>query len=178
MKYIALLRGINVGGNNKVDMKLLKTTFEGIGMLNVSTYINTGNILFEDNTHKATTIADLLEKAIEKDFNLNIKVLIRTQDQINDIYKHIPVAWENDKTMRSNVLFLWEDIDTPNTLKTLDINKSVDEAMYVSGAILWSVLHKDYSNSGYENLAKNKLYKKMTIRNINTFRKIHEIINK
>jgi hypothetical protein len=70
MIYVALLRGINVGGKNKVDMKKLKKCFEDIGMRKVTTYINSGNVIFEDTDHTKDEIATMLEKAILKDFSL------------------------------------------------------------------------------------------------------------
>ncbi|MFT3751872.1 MAG: DUF1697 domain-containing protein [Paludibacter sp.] len=68
MIYVALLRGINVGGNNKVEMKKLKSTFELLGFTNVVTYINSGNIVFEDISKEQVVIVNEIEKAIKKDF--------------------------------------------------------------------------------------------------------------
>lgn len=64
MIYVALLRGINIGGRNKINMKELKRSFERIGMLNVVTYINSGNIIFEDPVHSEAEIVQLLEDVI------------------------------------------------------------------------------------------------------------------
>ena len=66
MIYVALLRGINVGGKNKMDMKLLKQTFEQAGMNDVVTYINTGNIIFSYKDHSKTELSTILEEAIHK----------------------------------------------------------------------------------------------------------------
>jgi len=85
MIYVALLRGINVGGNNKVDMKKLKATFEEIGFRNVVTYINSGNIIFEEIPERQGTIASEAETAIKRDFHLDVKVLVRNYDNIEDI---------------------------------------------------------------------------------------------
>lgn len=68
MIYVALLRGINVGGKNKIDMKLLKETFILAGMESVITYINSGNVIFTDMKHTKSEIAEFLEEAIFKDF--------------------------------------------------------------------------------------------------------------
>lgn len=65
MIYVALLRGINVGGNNKVEMKKLKATFERLGFTNVVTYINSGNIIFEESTKAQNTIVAEIERAIK-----------------------------------------------------------------------------------------------------------------
>lgn len=65
MKYVALLRGVNVGGNRKLDMKELKATFERAGMIEVRTYINSGNIIFRDDSRESPRLTSLLESAIE-----------------------------------------------------------------------------------------------------------------
>lgn len=77
MIYVALLRGINVGGKNKIEMRKLKATFEKAGMSEVTTYINSGNVIFSDSRRKPPRIVSVLEKAIAADFGLQIKVLIR-----------------------------------------------------------------------------------------------------
>ena len=99
MIYVALLRGINVGGNNKIGMKQLKETFEQAGMYNVVTYINSGNIIFaDDQTRKDAhaEISAILEQAIAADFDLQIKVLVRDMDEITSVIQALPSSWTND----------------------------------------------------------------------------------
>jgi uncharacterized protein (DUF1697 family) len=60
MKYIALLRGINVGGNHKVEMKNLKALFESLGFSDVSTYINSGNVIFESNEERSVVLEKII----------------------------------------------------------------------------------------------------------------------
>ncbi|XQS35199.1 DUF1697 domain-containing protein [Brevibacillus sp. TJ4] len=101
MVYTALLRGINVGGNNKVDMKLLKTSFEQVGMENVVTYINSGNIVFTTANHSKHEIAPILEQAILDTFGLQIKVLIRSLEDMKNVMSALPESWKNDGDMKS-----------------------------------------------------------------------------
>ena len=176
MIYVALLRGINVGGKNKVDMKKLKETFEKVGMRDVVTYINSGNVIFQDAEHSKEKIAGLLETAIQEDFSLDIKVLIRSLNEYQEIMKVVPDHWKNDKEMKSDVLFLWEEIDQETVLEDLTIKPEIDQVLYVPGALLWSVDKKNLTKSGMMKLAGAKLYKKMTVRNINTTRKIYEMM--
>lgn len=178
MIYVALLRGINVGGNNKIDMKLLKETFVRIGMESVITYINSGNVVFIDMRHTKEEITALLEEAIFRDFQLNIKVLIRSIDDFEHMIKMLPESWKNDKSMRSDVLFLWEEIDRDTLIDELKIKPEIDTVMYVPGAILWTLDKRNVTKSGLHKLIGNDLYKKMTVRNVNTTRKIYEIMKK
>src|SRR5690606_33585846 len=111
MVYIALLRGINVGGNNKIDMKLLKKAFEQVGMNNVVTYINSGNIIFTSDIQSKTEIAHILETEIMESFGLQIKVLILSLDDMERVMLSLPESWTNDDKMKSDVLFLWDHIN-------------------------------------------------------------------
>jgi uncharacterized protein (DUF1697 family) len=175
MIYVALLRGINVGGNNKVDMKQLKTTFELLGFANVVTYINSGNIVFEDLSKEQSVIVSEIEKAIKQDFQLEIKVLLRNSENIETICSELPATWLKNEMMRTDVLFLWEKFDRPEVIELLQINP-VDNVKYLPGAILWNVEGKNYSKSGMIKLMGTELYKNITIRNVNTVRKLHQII--
>lgn len=176
MVYVALLRGINVGGKNKVDMKMLKQTFETTGMTDVITYINTGNIIFSHHNLSKEELVRVLEEAIYKDFELNIKVVIRSIDEIRQIMDAVPDTWQNDKYMKSDVLFLWEDIDDKSVLENLVIKPDIDTVKYVPGAVLWSVDKQHVTKSGMTRIVGTKLYKQMTVRNVNTARKIYELM--
>ncbi len=94
-KYVALLRGINVGGNKKVEMTKLKKAFESMGYTDVSTYINSGNVLFTS----AKENFDLIEPALAKVFKFSIPVIVRSAANIKSVAKKIPKAgWENDQS--------------------------------------------------------------------------------
>lgn len=176
MVYIALLRGINVGGKNKIDMKLLKQTFERVGMESVVTYINTGNIIFTRDGLSKTKIAHILEGAIYEDFGLQIKVVVRSIEDVRKIIDAIPDTWKNDKEMKSDVMFLWDEIDDESVLEKLIIKPEIDTVKYVPGAILWSIGRENATKSGMSKIIGSKIYKQVTIRNVNTTRKIYELM--
>lgn len=176
MIYVALLRGINVGGKNKVDMKLLKESFVRIGMQTVVTYINSGNVIFKDDLHTKSQIEDLIENVILEDFALVIKVLICKKDVFDQLIKILPISWKNDDKMKCDVLFLWEIIDSDTLLSELQIRPEIDMVIYTPGVILWAVDRENVTKSGLMKLAGTKLYKHITARNVNTTRKIYEIM--
>ena len=176
--YVALLRGINVGGNNKVDMKQLKQLFEKHELSQVSTYINSGNIIFsspEKNREKLTTF---IEGIIQKKFGFPVKTLLRTKAEIKKIADSLPAAWMNDETQRTEILFLWKNFDKKSSLKLLTINPEVDHVQYISGAIAWNFERKHYKKSGLHKFIGTELYKHMTGRNINTVRKLASLLDK
>ncbi|MDQ3087961.1 MAG: DUF1697 domain-containing protein, partial [Acidobacteriota bacterium] len=84
MKYAAFLRGINVGGKNKIKMEILREVCSSLGFENVKTYINSGNVIFETAKINDKKLAAQVESAIEKEFALKIKVMVRTFEEIKD----------------------------------------------------------------------------------------------
>ena len=175
MIYAALLRGINVGGHNKVNMKELKEAFEQAGMSSVKTYINSGNIVFQDSREKEQ-VTILLEQAILEWFGLRIRVLVYSFDEYSRIAQAVPSEWANDKQLKSDVLFLWQQIDQESVMEQLPLKPDIDQAIYVPGAILWSVDREQTSRSGMAKIVGTALYKQVTIRNVNTVRKIYELM--
>ena len=171
-KYVALLRGINVGGNNKIEMAKLKNCFESLGYTNVVTYINSGNVIFETKKNDATKLTDDIQKAIKKVFKLNIPVVLRDQKNIEKVSNKIPSDWVNDKEYKTDVLFLWDEYANKNTIKLIDTNPKVDTLLYIDGAIIWHLKKKDYGKSKMNNIIGTEVYKNMTVRNINTVRKL------
>jgi|SRR5690625_699527 len=173
--YVALLRGINVGGKNKIDMKLLQQTFEKSGMSNVITYINTGNIIFSYQGSSTIELSQILEKTIHDNFELQIKVVVRSFNDISRIMETIPNTLKNDKEMKSDVMFLWDEVDDESVLN-LVIKPIIDTVKYVPGAILWSVDKINVTKSGMSRIVGSKLYKQVTMRNVNTVRKIYQLM--
>jgi uncharacterized protein (DUF1697 family) len=176
MVYAALLRGINVGGNNKVDMKQLKLAFEQAGMGSVTTYINSGNIVFTDNHHSKPELSAILEEVIRNAFSLDIKVLVLSLDDYREVMAFLPDAWTNDALMKTDVMFLWDEANEASVLDKLHIKSGIDRVVYAPGAILWSVDKDKVTRSGMTKLVGSKLYKLMTIRNANSTRKIYELM--
>jgi uncharacterized protein (DUF1697 family) len=176
MTFVALLRGINVGGNNKIDMKQLKAKFERLNLRDVVTYINTGNIIFNDDTRSAIELSGLLEEAIAADFGLKIRVMIRTLDEISTIMASLPEHWANNQEMKSDVLYLWDEIDNESVLETLSLKPDIDRVIYVPGAILWSYDRENAGRSGMNKIIGTKFYSHVTVRNVNTARKIYDLM--
>jgi uncharacterized protein (DUF1697 family) len=175
-KYVALLRGINVGGNNTVEMGKLKKAFEALGHANVSTYINSGNVIFKADRQDAAVLAGKIEKVLEKTFGFAIKTLVRDAGNIRTLCKGIPPEWKNDTEMKTDVLFLWPDFDAKSSLKLIAAVPDIDRLKYIDGAIVWSVDRKDYAKSGMAKFIGTTLYKHMTARNVNTVRKLGELV--
>ena len=176
MTFVALLRGINVGGKNKVDMKQLKAVFEDAGMTSVRTYINSGNVIFDTTERGRARLTQRLEKAIVRRFGFKVEVLLRDLKTMRALVKEIPTGWTDDATTRCYVMFLWDDVARPSVLKQVTFKPEMDEVRYVAGAIVWRVDRKNITRSGMTRLTGTPLYKQMTIRNVNTTRRLLELM--
>lgn len=179
MKYVALLRGINVGGNNRVEMKRLKLVFENaLGFDDVVTYINSGNVVFATKKVATQTLEKKIEGVIEKEFGFSVAVLVRGAKNIAAICKAIPKTWVNNADMRTDVLFLWSEIDSSKIMKQFEVNVSIERLKYIGGAVVWNIKKKDYHKSRVPKIMLRKdVYKNITIRNVNTLRKLNELLS-
>ena len=177
MRYVAFLRGINVGGNNSPNMKELKVCFEEQDLRDVATYINSGNIIFSSDESEKNLIK-MIEKCIKDRFSLNIPVLVRNENEIAKTVAEIPSHWSNDQAMRTDVLFLWDEVDYPEVLDEIKTNSEVDNLIYTKGAVIWNFDRLNYRKSKMNKFIGTRVYKLMTARNVNTVRKIQEMMQK
>ncbi len=171
-KYVAFLRGINVGGNKKVEMARLRKVFTSMGFSGVSTYINSGNVIFRAGKKDFSRI----EAALEKAFGFKIDVIIRDEENIRKLCGKIPAGFQNDTIQKTDVLFLKSEFDKKGTIDLLRTNPEVDTLLYAPGAIVWSVKRSSYAKSGMKNFIGSVVYKNMTARNVNTVRKISDLL--
>ena len=176
MIYVALLRGINVGGKNKVEMKRLKAAFEEAGMTSVRTYINSGNVIFSSPIRARARLVDLLENIIAQRFGFKVDLLVRDIKSMRGVVGAIPSDWTNDKTMKCDVMFLWDEVNRPSILKQLHFKPEMEDVRFASGALIWRVDRENVTRSGMMKLVGTPLYKRMTIRNCNTTRKLLQLM--
>jgi uncharacterized protein (DUF1697 family) len=169
MVFVALLRGINVGGKNRVEMPKLREAFGKLGFEDVRTYINSGNVIFR---HDEAPRAEAVEKALRTEFGFAIKVTLRDRANIEAIADALPDDWVNDDTMKCDVMFLWDHLDSRQTLDEVTVKPDIDEVKSVEGALIWRVDRPVLTRSGLMRVAGSELYKSMTIRNCNTVRKL------
>lgn len=169
MKYIALLRGINVGGNRRVEMKRLKTLFESLEYTNVSTYINSGNVLFESDENQNLITKDI-KTCLKNEFGFDIPTLVKEELEMKRIAEVIPKDWQNDSRHKTDVAYLFDEIDSKKILEDLPVIKEYLDIFYTKGAIVWRVERGSYNKSRLNKLIGHKYYQLMTIRNVNTAR--------
>src|SRR5687768_4335789 len=103
--FVALLRGVNVGGNNMISMKSLKESFEKLGFAQVTTYINSGNIVFKTKEADPRKLEKKIEQMLERDYDLTSKVVVRSLAEMESLVESLPKKWGANKDWRYNVVF-------------------------------------------------------------------------
>ena len=179
MKYVALLRGVNVGGNHRVPKQEFREVLESLGFRDVVIYINSGNAVF---TSDQEVVARDVQHALEAHFGFTIPTLVLPGDKVKAIAAAIPANWTNDAPVpdksgqKSDVLYLFDDINAPDVLEKLGHNPEVETTLYVDGAVLANITRKNQSRGSLQKLIGTKLYTSVTIRNIATAKKLAELV--
>ncbi len=177
MKYIALLRGINVGGKNKISMRDLKACFENAGFSNTMTYINSGNVIFDSEKESTTQIAKRCEEIIEKEFDLPIRVTIIDVNTLKEALEHVPEWWGDDPNSKHNAIFVIQPATAKEIIEDVGEIKPEYEQIYVyKDIIFWSAPLKTYSRTQWSKVVGKKAYNHITIRNANTTKKLLELV--
>ena len=165
-RYLVLLRGINVGGRNKVSMAALRELLESHGHTNVSTYIASGNVILSSD-RSAATIKRELEEALPKTFRLDselIAVLVLTRAQIRAIVRNRPKGFgDKPDTHNSDAVFLM-GISAADAMKVFNPRPGVDEVSPGKGVIYSQRLTTELTKSRLGKIAGTPAYKSMTIR--------------
>ncbi len=110
MRYVALLRGINVTGKNMIKMETLRATFESLGYKNVASYINSGNIAFDTAKTDDGKLAKKIHDAIQKEFGFDISVMVRSMTEIEKVVAWNPFAGQFESHKDVHVFFLNDEL--------------------------------------------------------------------
>jgi uncharacterized protein (DUF1697 family) len=175
MRYVALLRGINLGGKTMIKMDVLKAEFEDLGFKNVTSYINSGNLAFDTAKASEAKLSAKIEKAVEALVGRNVDVMIREQKDIERVIKGNPFDGEYGSHKEMHVLFLKDEM--PTEKKALLLESALkDERYKVKGREIYCHLPHGVANSlltkGFFNKKPRVTY---TGRNWRTVEKLAEL---
>ena len=171
MKYVALLRGINVGKGARVPMKSLKALLEGLGLGDVATYLNSGNAVFSSPL-SVPELTCLLEDELERAFGQKIPTLVKTSAEMIAIAESIPSEWGSGEGQQTYVAYLFSDVDRPSLVSELPVKMEFMSIFYTPGAIVWNIKRENYNRSHITKIVGHSSYARMTTRNVNTARKL------
>jgi uncharacterized protein (DUF1697 family) len=172
MKYLALLRGINVGGNNIIKMKDLKEIMIESGFQNVVTYIQSGNVIFETDEKESKKITERLESLLSKKFNYQASIVVLNKNQLQKILMDVPNTWKGNDNLRCYLAFIKSPTTSDEVLPYIILKDRVDFVAKGVGVVYLSTLLSGLTRSGFTKLASTKIYKELTMRNYNTAQKL------
>jgi uncharacterized protein (DUF1697 family) len=173
MKYAALLRGINVGGNNLIKMSELKTCFENIGFTDVVTYIQSGNVLFRSSEKNRKKLTNKIENALSKQFNYKSCVVVVSHNELKKIVALAPKGFGiTPSKYRYDVIFLKQPLTALLAIKNISTKEGVDTADTGKNVLYFSRLIERAAQSHLAKIVKLPIYKHLTIRNWNTTTKL------
>jgi uncharacterized protein (DUF1697 family) len=170
--YVALLRGINVGGKNVIRMADLRACFEGEGFSEVETYIQSGNVVFVSG-EKRETLAPRIEEALSRSFDYAARVVVRSRRQLLSVVRRAPEGFgEEADAYRYDVAFLKAPLSAREVLPQVRLREGVDTAHGGPRVLYFSRLKKRASQSYLSKLVALPVYAQMTLRNWNTTMKL------
>jgi uncharacterized protein (DUF1697 family) len=176
-QFVALLRGINVGGKNLIKMTELKLCLEDVGFKDVHTYIQSGNVLFAAAGSDQAKLTKQIEGALSKTFTYESRVVVRSRKQMKDIITHAPKGFGSDPaTYRYDVIFLKEPLTAAKAMKNVITKEGVDQAFAGKGVLYFSRLTSRATQSKLSRIITMPMYQSMTIRNWNTTTKLLSMI--
>lgn len=177
MRYVALLRGVNVGGNNKVSMRDLKNCFEKAGFQNVSTYINSGNVIFESEEINIEKLISSCKEILVKEFGFPISLTIIDAETLKEALDHAPEWWGGVSETKHNAIFVIPPATAVEVMTDIgEIKPDYENVSAYKNIIFWSAPIKTFSHTRWSKIVGTKAYQDVTIRNSNTAKKLLELI--
>jgi len=176
VQYIALLRGVNVGGKNKVPMPELKAAFEKAGFTAVSTYINSGNVFFSSTEKEEIDLQQQCRQLIFNTFGLEIPVAVLSRDALNVALNHAPEWWDKDTDSKHNAIVVIAPAHAASVIEVVgEAKPEYEKVAYHGQVIFWSAPSKTFSRTRWSKIVSTSAYGNITIRNANTMKKIRQL---
>jgi uncharacterized protein (DUF1697 family) len=178
-QYLALLRGINVGGNNAFKMADLIACFEALGFNGVATYIQSGNVIFQSEETDLMKLTTKIEAELANRFNYPSKIVLVTFNQLAAIVKNAPAGFgSKPDEYKYDVIFLKAPLTPTQAIQFVTVRAGVDTALPGEDVLYFSRRADKLGQSYLKKIITMPIYKEMTIRNWNTTRKLLELMEK
>jgi uncharacterized protein (DUF1697 family) len=176
-KYLVLLRGINVGGNNIIKMASLQQTFEEMRFAAVKTYIQSGNVICSADEKDKTQLTQIIEKKLSKTYNYDACVVILTFAELTKVVTAIPAGFgEAAETYRYDVWFVKEPATADDVMSVVKIREGVDWVYKGKQVVYTQRLMSQATKSRLTKIIQEPVYQNLTIRNWNTTKKLFELM--
>jgi len=177
--YVALLRGINVGGKNLIKMPALKACFEANAFEDVVTYIQSGNVLFASPETRVAELTARIEAMLAETFGYQATVVVRNRKQLRAVVERAPEDFGAEPMRyRYDVIFLKEPLTAKVAMKSVPTKAGVDEVNAGTGVLYFSRLIAKATQSRLNKITASPIYPRVTIRNWNTTTKLLRMMEK
>jgi uncharacterized protein (DUF1697 family) len=178
MKYVALLRAINVGGRNLMRMADITACLVDRKFECVSTYIQSGNILFESDVSDVATLTASIENALFETFAQEAPVFLRSHRQMKKVVAAAPKEWKDGAALRRNVAFLRKPLTASTLVAAIDPKPGVDAVKAGDGVVYLTTVLAHVTQSGLARVVSKAIYRHMTVRNYTTCQKILALMDR
>lgn len=178
MTYVALLRAINVGGKGVMKMSAVKECFEQAGFERVTTFIQSGNVIFETDERMASVLTAKIETALSATFGYKSTAIVRSHAQLKTVVTGVPRSWVRGNHLRRYVAFLRAPVTPQQALEQVDARESVDTVNAGKSVLYMTTLISALKKSGFTKLVSKPVYQDMTIRNYSTCLKILALMDR
>lgn len=173
--FTAFLRGINISGKNKVPMSELKRIFENLGFSEVTTILNSGNVIFNSESEDLNEIRLKIKTALSENYDFDIPVVVLRKSELEMIIAQAPEWWgTEDKAFYHNLIFIMDGTTSEDIMKALGEPKAeIEKILSVGNAIFWTYSLKDYQKSTWwKKTATSEIKDLITIRTAGTVKKL------
>jgi uncharacterized protein (DUF1697 family) len=178
-RYVALLRGINVGGKNPIPMAGLKACFEENGFDDVRTYIQSGNVVFSCLVSNQTELTRVIERMLRTRFaHYDASVVLRSRSQMRAIVERAPKGFGTEPSKyRYDVIFLKPPLTATTAIRSMTMKEGVDRGWAANGVLYFSRLTSRATQSRLGRVVSLPIYQQMSIRNWNTTTKLVQLLD-
>lgn len=159
MRYIVLLRGINVGGHKKIKMTDLKNLLESFNFKNVKTYLQSGNVVLDDDTMEPAKLVDCIEKIIAENFGFSVKIIIRTVEELKQIIRNNPFTRESGIEADMLYVMLLSERPEASSILFIDVKKEENERFLIVSKEIYLYLPNGAGNTKLNNAIFEKILK-------------------
>jgi uncharacterized protein (DUF1697 family) len=168
-RYVALLRGINVGGRNLIAMPALRACFEAGGFPDARTYIQSGNVVFGTSETRGAALTRRIEEMLAAAFDYEARVVLRSRAQMRGVVDRAPGGFGTEPAKyRYDVIFLKEPLRPKAAMESVSTKPGVDAAASGPGVLYFSRLTSRATQSRLGKIISSPIYPSITIRNWNT----------
>lgn len=176
-RYLALLRGVNVGGKGKVKMAELRDALSAAGLSDVRTYIQSGNIIFTSGITDSGKLAAMIRQMVQKEFEVETGVALFTRGEWSRIIAAAPDWWGVEKAWRHNLLIMIKPYRMSDVLAALgNLKPDIESVQPGKGVFYQSLSLEKFGRTSSSRLVSSPVYKRMTIRNYNTVMRLGSLL--